>query len=120
MRYFLLFFFLNTAAAESVAVFTSVAYYTSLGEKFRVETANRYSGCKYTRMARKLFHEESNELREIGLLDAKGKWLEAGAENNPELRMKVEEVFFRADQAKSPCVSSTQLDQAEALKVSEQ
>lgn len=86
--------------------FKSVSYYER-GEKFRVETAKTWPKCEPKEVARKIFLDKTNELREVAYWDAKGKIHEAGKSNNPEVHKKVNEIFAGTQsELANPCVTS--------------
>ncbi len=87
--------------------FITTSYYEAGGEKFRVEKVVSFEECKEKVAARKIILDKNNELREIALWDASGKMDEAGANNKPLLRAKVEEAFASATTGESPCQTTT-------------
>ncbi len=84
-------------------IFISQSFYEAAGDKFRVEMASSFEGCKESKKARKIFLDKTNELREIAYWNEEGKISEAGPTNNPALRLKVEEVFAKRTTSENPC-----------------
>ena len=68
-----------------------------------METVSKFPGCQESKQARKIFLNKTNELREIALMGEKGKWIEAGPSNNPDLRSKVDEIFAHSQLTGNPC-----------------
>jgi hypothetical protein len=101
MKYIFVIFLISPAFASEKFITTS--YYEAGGDKFRVEKVVSFEECKEKVAARKIILDKKNELREIALWDASGKMEEAGANNNPLLRAKVEEAFGSATTGESPC-----------------
>ncbi len=94
---------LSHSYAGSDPLFTSVSYYWGLNQKFRVETAQKWPKCQSSNMARKIYLDHTNELREVAYWDAKGQIHEAGKSNNPEVHQIVNETFSQSMNSGNPC-----------------
>lgn len=87
---------------------------------FRVELAATYPGCKESKLARKIFHDGKNELREIATFHPDGKLKEeGGADNKPALRKEVEAIFAKAEKKESPCVTPADAKKVEDMSTIE-
>lgn len=92
-----------TALADPT--YKSVTYYEALGQKFRVEMAQKWPKCKPIKSARKLYLDATNELREIAYWDEQGKMEEGGKDNKPALLEKVNAVFAQTQtEDQNPCL----------------
>lgn len=69
----------------------------------RKEYAVKRVDCQPTVKARKIFIDETNELREVAYWDEKGKFSEGNDENWP-IRLKVQEVFNQGKGGADPCL----------------
>lgn len=87
--------------------FKTISFYER-GDKFRVETAKKWPKCQPKESARRIFHDKTNELREIAYWDEQGKMHEAGATNKPEVTKKVDEIFAATmSESENPCLTPT-------------
>lgn len=98
-------FFLSVFMSTSVLAqnYISTSYYGTPPDKFRVELASKYVDCIEIQMAKMIFFDATNELREISILRKKGKWQSAGAKNNPKLKEEVDGIFAHSLVADPPC-----------------
>jgi hypothetical protein len=100
------FFFLTSLISfhifASDGVFIKTSYYGVGDWKMRREEAVKYEKCKTFELARKIFLASNNELREVAVFE-KGKWREAGANNNPAVSAEVERIFSGASTGENPC-----------------
>lgn len=82
----------------------------------RVEEASAFISCKESKLAKKIYLDSKNELREIALMGKDGEWIFAGSDNNPELKRKVDLVFAGGSKKDHPCLTNP----APSSKASEQ
>lgn len=96
--------------AFGAETFISISYYDGLGQKFRVERAVSYKDCEEKTAARKIFLDETNELREFFLLGPDGRIIDEAKilSDMAGYRARVEAVFAGASQGESPCLKKAE------------
>ncbi len=98
--------FSSLAIAQSDPLYTSVTFEERMGDVFREEVASSWPRCKEHKKAEKIILHKKNELREIALWRADGKYERAGANNRPALRAEVDAIFARSQVGGNPCTKA--------------
>jgi hypothetical protein len=97
-------FYSLSSLAQSDPLYTSVTFEERLGDVFREEVASSWPRCIEHKKAEKIILHKKNELREIAIWRANGKYERAGANNRPALRAEVDAIFARSQVSGNPCV----------------
>ncbi len=101
-------FYSLSSLAQSDPLYTTVIIEERLSDVFREEVASTWPNCIEHRKAKRVFLHKKNELREISLWRADGKYEGAGANNKPALRAEVDAIFARSQVSGNPCVKETE------------
>ena len=99
-------FYSLSSLAQSDPLYTTVIIEERLSDVFREEVASTWPNCIEHRKAKKVFLHKKNELREISLWRADGKYEGAGANNKPALRAEVDAIFSRSQNGGNPCTKA--------------
>ena len=99
-------FYSLSSLAQSDRLYTTVILEERLSDVFREEVASTWPNCIEHRKAKKVFLHKKNELREISLWRADGKYEGAGANNKPALRAEVDAIFSRSKTGGNPCTKA--------------
>ena len=96
-------FYSLSSLAQSDRLYTTVILEERLSDVFREEVASTWPNCIEHKKAEKIFLHKKNELREIAIWRADGKYERAGANTRPALRAEVDAIFSRSQVSGNPC-----------------
>ena len=99
-------FYSLSSLAQSDPLYTTVIIEERLSDVFREEVASTWPNCIEHKKAKRVFLHKKNELREISLWRADGKYEGAGANNKPALRAEVDAIFSRSKTGGNPCTKA--------------